>query len=90
MIGALATYLFSGGHTLKLVKNSVNVTNLTNPLILTKNITLVFFDCFAPPPVRLAFHCLGVVATIGAATAASNPVTIGSAIHLVTELCEQC
>lgn len=29
-------------------------------------------------------------ATIGAATAASNPVTIGSAIHLVTELCEQC
>ena len=90
MIGALTTYLFPGGRALKLVKDGINVTNSTNPLILTKNITLVVVDCCAPPPVKLAFHCLGVVATIGAATAASNPVTIGSAIHLVTELCEQC
>lgn len=85
-----ATYLFPGGRTLKLVKNGVNVTNSTNPLILTKNITLTVIDCCAPPPVRLAFHCAGIVATIGASIAAPNPVTIGSAIHLVTEIYENC
>lgn len=35
-----ATYLFPGGRrALKLVKDGINVTNSTNPLILTKNIT---------------------------------------------------
>ena len=33
-----STYLFPGGRALKLVKNGVNITNATNPLILTKNI----------------------------------------------------
>lgn len=47
-------------------------------------------DCCAPPPVRLAFHCAGLVATIGASIAAPNPVTIGSAVHLVTEIYENC
>lgn len=31
MISALATYIFPSGRVLKLVKNSVNVTNSTNP-----------------------------------------------------------
>ena len=38
------TYLFPGGRALKLVKNGINVTNSTNPLILTKNITLMVVD----------------------------------------------
>ena len=72
-----ATYLFPGGRALKLVKGGVNIT-------------LTVVDCCAPPPVRLAFHCAGVVATIGASIAAPNPVTIGSAVHLVTEIYENC
>lgn len=85
-----ATYLFPGGRALKLVKHGVNITNSTNPLILTKNITLTVLDCCTPPPIRLAGHCLGVVAVVGASIASPNPVTIGSAIHLATEIYEQC
>ena len=90
IITGAATYLFPGGRTLKLSKNGVNITNSTNPLIITKNVTLTVVDCCAPPPVRLAFHCTAVVATIGASIVAPNPVTIGSAVHLVTEIYENC
>ena len=40
-----ATYLFSGGRSVKLVKNGINISNSTNPLILTKNITITVVDC---------------------------------------------
>ena len=56
------TYLFPGGRVLKLIKQGVNITNSSNPLILTKNITLT---------------------VIAASVASPNPVTIGSAIHLI-------
>ena len=85
-----ATYLFPGGRALKLVQNGVNITNSTNPLTLTKNITLTVLDCCAPPPLRLAAHCIGVGATIAASVVTPNPVTIGSAIHLVTEIYDNC
>jgi hypothetical protein len=84
LIAAGATYLFPGGRALKLVKDGINVTNSTNPLILTKNITLVVVDCCAPPPLRLAAHC------VAASVVSPNPVTIGSAIHVVTEIYENC
>ena len=84
------TYLFPGGRTLKLIKNGVNITSSSNPLILTKNITFTVIDCCTPPPVRLAAHCIGAGAVIAASVASPNPVTIGSAIHLVTEIYDQC
>lgn len=89
-ISGIGTYLFPGGRALKLVKSGVNITNSTNPLVLTKNITITVIDCCAPPPIRLAFHCTAVVATIGASIVSPNPVTIGSAIHLVTEIYDIC
>lgn len=90
LIAAGATYLFPGGRALKLVKDGINVTNSTNPLILTKNITLIVVDCCTPPPVRLAAHCVGAVSLIAASVVSPNPVTIGSAIHVVTEIYENC
>ena len=45
LIAAGAIYLFPGGQALKLVKDGINVTNSTNPLIITKNITLIVVDC---------------------------------------------
>ena len=56
LIAAGASYLFPSGRALKLVKDGINVTNSTNPLILTKNITLIVVDCLTPPPVRLPAH----------------------------------
>jgi hypothetical protein len=85
-----ATYLFPGGRALKLFKNGVNLTNSTNPLMITKNITLTVLDCCAPPPVRFVAHSIGVGAVIAASVASPNPVTIGSAIHLISEIYDNC
>lgn len=56
LIAIGTTYLFSGGRALKLIKNGVNLTNSTNLLSLTKNITLTVIDCCTPLPIRLAAH----------------------------------
>ena len=90
LITTSATYLFPGGRALKLVKNGVNITNSTNPLVLIKNITLTVIDCCTPPPVRLAAHCIGAGAVIAASVTSPNPVTIGSAVHLISEIYDNC
>lgn len=53
-----ASYLFPSFRIVKLVKDDINVTSSTNPLILTKNITLVVVNCCTPTPVRLVAHCV--------------------------------
>jgi len=63
---------------LKLVKSEVNITNSS------------VVDYCATPPIRLAFNCAGVVAMIGASIAAPNPVIIGSVVHFLTEIYENC
>ena len=85
-----ATYVFPGGRALELVKNGVNISNSTNLFVVTKNITLTVLDCCAPPPMRLAAHCIGAVAVIAASVASPNPVTIGSAVHLIAEIYDNC
>lgn len=90
LIAAGVTYLFPGGRAFKLFKAGRNVVDSTNPLILTKNITLVVVDCCTPPPVRLAAHCVAAGSLIAASIVSPNPVTIGSAVHVVTELYENC
>jgi len=90
LITGSLSYMFPGGQALKLIKGGVNVTNSSNPLILAKNITLTVVDCCSPLPIRLAAHCIGAGAVIPASIASPNPVTIGSAIHLVKEIYEKC
>ena len=90
LLTAGAEYMFPGGRALKLVKSGISVTNSANPLILTKNITLVVIDCCAPPPLRLAGHCIAAGSLIAASIVAPGPVTVGSAIHIVTEIYENC
>ena len=90
MFTDLFTYMFPGGPVLRLVKNGVNITNSTNPFTLTKNITLTIVDCCAPPPLRLAAHCVAAGALITASIVSPNPVTIGSSIHIITELYDNC
>lgn len=84
------TYMFPGGRALKLVKNGVNITNSSNPFKLTKNVTVTIVDCCAPPPLRLAAHCIAAGALITASVVSPNPVTIGSSIHIITELYDNC
>ncbi len=79
-------YIFPGGRTLKLVKNGVKIYNFTNPLVLTKNITLTVIDCCSPLSLRLVAHCIGAGAVIVTSFRNPNLVTMGSAIHLVGEI----
>lgn len=90
IIATASPYIFPSGRALVLIKNGATVTNSANPLVLTKNITLTVLECCAPPPVRLAAHCIGAVTVIVASVASPNPVTIGSAVHLVSEIYENC
>ena len=90
MLADYFTFMFPGGRALKLVRSGFSITNSTNPLVLTKNITLTVLDCCAPPPLRLAAHCISAGALIAASVAAPNPVTIGSSIHIITEIYENC
>ena len=82
--------LFPAGRAVKLLEAGVNITNSSNPLILAKNITLTVADCCTPPPVRLAAHCIATGSLIAASVVSPNPVTIGSAIHLITEIYDNC
>lgn len=90
LIATGTTYLFPDGRALKLIKNGVNITNSTNPFSLTKNITLTVIDCCTPPPIKLAAHCIAAVTVVGASVVSPNPVIIGSAVHLVTEIYDNC
>lgn len=90
LIATGASYLFPGVRTVKLVKDAINVTNSANPLIFAKNVTLVVVDCCTPPPVRLAAHCVAAGSLIAVSVVSPNPVTVGSAIHVVTEIYENC
>lgn len=90
LILAGASYVFPGGRALNLFKGGVKVTNSTNPLILAKNITFIVVDCCTPPPVKLTAHCIAAGSLIAASVVSPNRVTIGSAIHVVTELYENC
>lgn len=82
--------MFPGGRALKLVKNGRNITNSSNPLTLVTNITLTVVDCCCPPPIRLAAHCISAGALIAASVATPNPITIGSSIHVITEIYDNC
>jgi hypothetical protein len=90
LIATGASYLFSGGRAMKLVKNRVNITNCTNPLMLSKSITLTVIGCCAPPIAWLPAHCIAAVAAIGASFASPNPVIIGSAVYFISEIYENC
>jgi len=83
------TYLFLCGRALKLIRNGDSITNSSNPLILTKNMTLTVIDCCTPPPVRLVAHCIAAVAVIVAFVTSPNPIIVGSAINLVTNFKRQ-
>ena len=85
-----ASYLFPAGRIFKLFKSGINVTKSTSPLTLGINITLTVVDCCTPPPVRIAAHCVAAGALITASVLAPNPLTVGAAIHIVTEIYENC
>lgn len=90
LITAGASLIFPSARIFKLLKTGIEVTNSTNPMVVAKNITLVVFQCCTPPPLRLVGHCIGASFVIGASITCPNPITVGSAIHLLSEIYENC
>ena len=85
-----ASYIFPGGRTLKLVKNGINITNSTNLLTLTTNVTLAILDCYTPPPVRLTAYCLAAGLLLVATALYPNSIMIGLTINVVREIYNKC
>jgi hypothetical protein len=81
---------FPGARTLRLLKEVVDTTNSTSPIKIATNVTLVVADCCMPPPARLAVRCTAAGSLIWLSFTAPNPITIGSALHMVTEIYELC
>jgi hypothetical protein len=90
LIAPIVPYFFPGGRAVKWFKTGLEITNSTNPLVVTKNITLMVLECCAPPLIRLLGHCIAAVGTIGASITCPNPFTIESALHFISEIYEQC
>ena len=67
-------------------EKGANITNSTDPISITKNVTLTVIDCCASPPSRLLAHCIAADTSVAVSVVSSNIVTIGSAIHFVTEI----
>ena len=68
-----ASYIFPGGRALKLVKNGIIISNSTNILVLTKNITLTVIDCYTPPPISgWLLISIGAGAVIAASVTSPN------------------
>lgn len=86
----LVPSIFPGVRAIKLFKKSIEVTNSTNPLIMTKNITLVMVDCCCPPTIRAAAHCVSVASLLAASCVSPSPITFGGLIHVITEIYEDC
>ena len=84
------TYIFPSVQIIKLFKNAIAISNSTSPLISVKNVTLIVLDCCAPPPVRLVAHCVRAGVVITASIISPNPITIGLAIHLISEIYDNC
>ena len=85
-----ADYLFPAARGIHLFRTGGKVVNSTSPLMIAKNVTLTVVDCCCPPTLRLAAHCIGAGAVIAASVVSPNPLTIGSSVHLLTEIYDNC
>ena len=83
-------YIFLGGRVLKLVKSGINITDSTNLVEVTANIRLAVVDFCITPSTRLAAHCVAAGLLIEIAATNPNPIMVGSAINLVSEIYEKC
>ena len=83
-------YVFPFFRIRKLVTRVLEISNSTNPILIAKNVTLTVVECCAPPQIRIMAQCIAAAATIAASVVSPNPFPIGSAIHLLNEIYDEC
>ena len=88
--GKIVPSIFPFGQVVKLVRSGYKITNSTNPLTVTTNITLTVLECCAPPPLRLAVTCVAFTASLASSVMAPNPVSLGATVHFIGEIYDKC
>ena len=78
--------LFPGARTVRLIKEVIDTTNSTSPIKVATNLTLVVADCCFPPTASLAVRCVSAGGLMWLSVTAPNPITFGSAVHMMTEI----
>ena len=90
LLTPIASYIFPTGRALKLAKQAINITNSTNPVILSKNVTLTVLECCTPPLIKLTVHCIAAASLLDASLSVPNPITVSSTLHMISEIYEHC
>jgi len=86
----MISMIFSSIRVINLINLVVNLTKLTNSILLTKNITLTFIDSNSQLPVKLIAYCMSASLFIDVSILSPNPVTISSGFSVISQLYEQC
>lgn len=86
LILAGAGYLFPASRILNLSRNGINMTSSTNPVILSKNVTLMVIDCCSFYLLKLIAYCVMASSLIGVSLLIFDLITVGLAIHVTTEI----
>jgi len=89
LVSNVASNLFPFGRIVKVVRTGVNITNSTNPLTVTFNITKTVIDCCAPPPLALAVDCVALGAVTISEIASPNPVSVGAIAHFAGKIYDE-
>lgn len=83
-------YLFLGGRVVKLYKKGMLVKNATSPVELITHIGLATLECCLTPKKKIALKCVSALALLGTSAVSPNIITFGSAVHIITQIYEDC
>jgi len=68
----------------------MNITDPSDPAVLIKNVTVTAVESYCPPLWFLVAYSVSAGGLLTMCILYTNPVTIGSTIHVVTEIYEIC
>lgn len=90
LVSTITLNIFPFGRIVKVTRTAVNITNSTNPVVVTLNVTKTVLECCAPPPLRLAVDCVALGAGVVSTIASPNPISVGVAAHFVGKIYDEC
>lgn len=90
VVGKIFNRVFPVSRIIKLGQVNMRVTNSSSPLGIAKNIFLTIVYFCAPPPTRLATHCVAFVDLEVSFAVSPNPIMGGSFVVVRHEIYDRC
>ena len=81
MVNKVTPIVLSIRLVIKLVRNTYKVTNISSPLILATNVTLMVIDYCFSPPVRLRAAYIAFTGSAGSIIAIHNLVLVIATVY---------